>query len=221
MIDQIAPNNEFAFVLFLVILLLIGVLRQWERNRLTLFLRSFVNPNLVDTQLRQERAFSRLALFSFVLVLLVISTFFALLLHFYGLFLDFSFSGLLFSLLIAILLVTTARVAIYAFLAWLFSLERLQQFHMFHWLLTNTIQAALLLPLSVLLVFAPAWVHPHAATVGITVICVFYLIRVIRLSILSSVDFRVPLGYNLLYICALEIFPVIVVITVISRQIVG
>jgi hypothetical protein len=221
MIDRIDAQNEHVFLVFLFILLLIGLVRQWERERLTLFLKSFINSNLIDTQLRQERAFSRLAIFNFTIVVLVLSTFLALMFHQFHYFTDLSFIGLTAGLFIGLILLTTARVALYAFLSWLFNMESLQQYHTFHWLLTNSIQAIFLLPISILLAFGPSEMKEATAIAGLSALGIFYLFRVLRLSMLAGFDFRVPLTYNFLYICALEILPVVAIITVISRQFEG
>ena len=221
MIDRIDAQNEYVFLVFLFILLLIGLVRQWERERLTLFLKSFINSNLIDTQLRQECAFSRLAIFNFIIVVLVLSTFLSLMFHQFHFFEDLSFTGLTSGLVMGLILLTTARVALYAFLSWLFNMESLQQHHTFHWLLTNSIQAIFLLPISILLAFGPTEIKDATAIIGLAALGIFYLFRVLRLSMLSAFDFHVPVTYNFLYICALEILPVVAIITMISRQFEG
>ena len=127
-------NTNAPYVIFLIILFIFGLARQLEGDRLQLFFRSFLNTNLVDQQLRQERAFSRLAIFLFILVMMIIATYLTLYFHEIDLFLDFSFIGLFTGVIVSLAILTTFRVALYSLLAWLFNLEALQQHHTFHWL---------------------------------------------------------------------------------------
>lgn len=221
MIRNTVIGQEAEVLVFVLLLLLLSITRYSEETRLTLFLRSFTNANLVDQQLRQERAFSRLAILSFVIILLSTSAFIALAFHHFTLFLDFSFLGLMLFVLIGLILLTTARVALYAFIAWLFELDHLQQQHSFHWLLNNFILSLFLIPASILISFAPPLISTALVYAGLLVMSVFYTIRVLRLTSITHSSFHVPVQYNFLYICALEILPPLLVITLISRQIGG
>lgn len=214
-------NTNAPYIVFLTILLTIGLARLLEGERLQLFFRSFLNTNLVDQQLRQERAFSRLAIFLFILVMMIIATYLTLYFHEIDLFLDFSFTGLFTAVIVSLAILTTFRVALYSLLAWLFNLEGLQQHHTFHWLLTNVVLCSVLLPVSIVGFYGPTIIQSVFLQVGFWVIITFYVIRILRIAYISSTDFRVPLAYNFLYICALEILPLLVIATVISRQFVG
>lgn len=218
MIPQEILGREPEFIIYLLILLFIGVARQAEGERIGLFLRSFTSASLVDQQVRQERSFTRLALLVFVFVLLVLSVFLPHALHAHGYFPEFSFLGLMLTCLVLFLLATTGRVALYAFISWLFQMDELQQTHTFHWLLTNFILCILLLPIAILYSFGPAEIAVPIINAGLSLLVLFYVIRMVRLFYLASSTYRVPLVYNFLYLCALEILPPLLVITVVSRQ---
>ena len=211
--------TDAAFIVFLVIFFLIGLVRQLEGERFTMFVRSFANINLVDQQLRQERAFSRLAILLFVLVMAVIAAFLTSYFQQNNLLIDFSYLGLFTTVIVSLVVITTARVAIYSLLAWMFNLENLQQHHTFHWLLTNVILAAFLLPITISGVFGPELMQAFILDAGFWMLIAFYLLRVLRIGYITSSTFRVPVAYNFLYICALEILPLLVTAAVISRQI--
>ena len=216
-------NNADPFIFFIIcgILLLIGAARQLEGDRLSLFLRSFINGNLADQQLRQERAFSRIAMIAFFIVISSISLFGALSIHTFGLLLDFSFIGLFAVIFILLFLFTTLRVAVYAFFAWLFHLEKLQQHHSYHWLLVNLIGSFILIPISIGINYGPIDSKLTLALFGIALLAIINLIRIVRLFIVSSTAYSVPITYNFLYICALEILPLWVSTAVVLRQIGG
>lgn len=211
-------RQETEFVILMLMLLLLGFARQTERERLSLFIRSFTNPMLADHQIRQERSFTRFALLVFVVVLASLSTFGTLALQHFDFFDDFSFIGLFATLVIGIILLTLVRTSVYSAASWLFRLAPLQQMHTFHWLLTNFILSLVLLPLSALYLFGPAGLKDLWIYAGFGALAIFFSVRVLRLFYLSSNSFRVPLMYNFLYLCALEILPLLLSIAVILRQ---
>lgn len=211
MIEHLSTGRESEFIIYTLILLFVGFMSHFESDRMNLFIRSFTNTNLIEQQLRQERAFSRLALLAFIIVMMVISSFVVNALQFKGYFMDFSFTGLFLSVVLVLILITTARVALYAFLTWLFELEGLQEHHTFHWLLTNLIACMFLLPISMTYSFGPDSFKYWSISTGVVVLITFYAIRVFRLSYISSALFQVPTHYNFLYICALEIMPLLLV----------
>lgn len=211
--------TDAAFIIFLVILLFLGLIRTFEGERFKTFLRSLTNLNLIDQQLRQERAFSRLAILLFLLVMTVISAYLCILLQHQNLFTDFSYIGLFVSVFIALAIFTTLRVALYSLLAWVFKMELLQQHHTFHWLLTNVVLSLLLIPVSVIGLFGPPVIQGPLISFGLWLLLAFYLLRVLRVGYISSLLFRVPLAYNFLYICALEILPLCIAVVFVSRQV--
>lgn len=218
MLPQLTEGHEAQFIIYALILLFLGVARQAEGERIWLFLRSFSNVTLVDQQIRQERSFSRLALIVFVFSLLALSVFVSLALQEHGYFREFNFTGLMLSSLVFFLLFTTARVALYSLVAWLFQLDELYQHHTFQWLLSNFVLCLFLLPLSIVYSFGPTIVAPYVIHAGLAALAIFYMMRIIRLFYAASSGHRVPLMYNFLYLCALEILPPLLVITVVSRQ---
>jgi len=214
-------GREIEFLVLTLILLLLGITRQTERERFSLFIRSFTNPMLADQLVRQERSFTRFALLVFIITLASVSVFGALALQYLSFFEDFSFIGLFAALLIGFVLLTMVRTAVYSAASWLFALSYLQQIHTFHWLLTNFILSLMLLPFSALYFFGPANLRGLWVYGGLASLAIFFLIRVLRLFYISSNSFRVPLMYNFLYLCALEILPLLLSIAVILRQLGG
>lgn len=219
MIENHLPATESPFLILCAIVLFYALSRYAAGGRLQLFLRSFTNANLVEQQVRQERSFAGTALFSFVTVMLILAAFFASVFPSLGLLSDFSFAGRFVSLLIGLLLLTTFRAGVYAFISWLLDQNQLHQYHSFHWLLSNYILSLILLPTTVFIVFGPSELTEALVTLGMWLVAAFYLFRIVRFSLLSTIEFRAPIGYNFLYICALEISPLMLVISVISRQI--
>ena len=218
MIENPLPSQEAPFLILCGIVMFYAFSRYVAGSRLHLFVRSFLNENLVDQQIRQERSFAGTAVFAFLSVIAILSAFLASALPFFDLLTDFSYLGRFVSIVVCLLLLTTFRSGIYAFLTWLLDLNQLHQYHSFHWLLNNYLLALVLLPTSIFIEFGPSSFKEVLAYSGVGLILLLYAFRVGRFALLSTTAFRVPWAYNFLYICALEISPLMLVIAMISGQ---
>lgn len=218
MIEQVNNSNEAAFIVYLLILLILGIAKQSEGNRLGVFLNSFFNTLLVDQQLRQERAFVRVGSFVVVISLLITSVFITQLLEYYQLSGGFSFGALLSLVIIGLLLFSAFRMAVYTAFSWLFEVENLQVLHTFHWLLSSFLWALVLLPFSVLITFGNSSWTPYLLGTGLIIGGLLFVIRTFRVFGAGISNFRISLIYNIFYLCALEILPSITLIVVIFRQ---
>lgn len=217
-VEQSITDKSTEFLLILAVLMLLGILRQTDGQRLSLFIRSFINPSLLDQQVREERAFNKLAIPLFFAVLSTLSIFLSLSLERLGLLkeLEFIFSFAVVAMLI--LALTLLRGLFYLFLAYLFDLRKVLQAHASIWLLNNFILALLILPLTIIISFGSQPFSKELSLFGIALFFTFYLIRSIRLFTLTQRENHVPLLYNVLYLCALEIMPPIIIGVAILRQ---
>ena len=198
-------------------LALLGLMRQNEFARLGLFLRAFTNSSLISQQVREEKAFNRIAIPLVILVVSVLSFFFAKTLHHFNYFSDWSFLSLFFSLSVLIIALTALRSTIYFGLSVLFKLNYIHRAHIFHWLLNNFILALIILALNILYTFSPNMMGNTLIIIGLIMIVVLYLIRSFRLFTLFLAEACIPLLYNVLYLCALEFLPPTLVVMVVWR----
>ena len=216
-IDKVSQNHSIEFIMLTLFLSLLGLMRQNEFARLGLFLRAFKNSSLISQQVREEKAFNRIAIPLVILVVSVLSFFFAKTLHHFNYFSDWSFLSLFFSLSVLIIAVTALRSTIYFGLSVLFKLNYIHRAHTFHWLLNNFILALIILALNILYTFGPNMIDNTLIITGLIMIVALYLIRSFRLFTLFLAEARIPLLYNVLYLCALEFLPPTLVVMVVWR----
>lgn len=221
MIERSFQSNEIFFIIYVIIFLLLGILRQSERERFQVFIRSFTNANSIEQQIRQERSFLRVGIFVFLISLIITSVFLAQAMHFAGWLLSFSFGALFSLIIVGLLLFTAFRMAIYTALGWLFEVEDLQLIHTFHWLQSSFIWALILLPVSILFTFGSADWQAHWLHAGLIMGLILFLIRSLRVFSTAASGYRISVIYNIFYLCALEFLPLAVVIAVIFRQQLG
>jgi hypothetical protein len=218
-IERTTNGQNAEFLLIVLVLFILGVLRQSEGQRLGVFIRAFINPSLLDQQLRQERAFNRVAVPLFLTILGILSIFLSLSFEQLGMGAGFQFTFrlLMFALLLAGL--TLIRGVGYLFLAYLFDLRKVLSTHSTHWLLNNFILALIVLPISIGVAFGPPAFAKPLSIIGLALFLVFYIIRSLRLFGVTQQQIHVPLLYNVLYLCALEILPPAMVGMAIWRQV--
>jgi len=216
--ESVVHNRDPWFISFGLILLLLGIIRQSEGTRLRIFLRSFLNPSLLIQQVRQERAYNRVTLPILLIVIAVIGLFVFQALHQFGLMEIDAFSIGISTVIGVIIGVTVLRSLAYLGLALTFGLMGTYRMHNLQWLLHNFILALFLLPISIIIAFGPAqWTSP-LVYMGLGAILLTYLIRAFRLFGMAQSDIHTSWVYNVLYLCALEIMPPILVVVSVLRQ---
>lgn len=216
-LSQVLEDRDPWFITFILVLVLLSWVRQSEGLRLGIFLRSFINPSLLSQQVRQERAYNRVVIPLFFVVIVSLSLFLLHAEETFNLTLadNFTISFLLIaSLLIGI---TLARAIIYFSIAVLFGVSNLFRLHNLQWLLHNFMLALFLLPLSILYSYGPEswrliWIY-----IGLSAFVLTYVLRASRLFGLVQSEIQPPMMYNVLYFCALEILPPTLVVAGVLR----
>jgi hypothetical protein len=216
-ISSAAENHTIEFAILALLLLILGLIRQREYARLALFLRSFNNSSLVSQQVREEKAFNRIAIPIFFFVVFVMSYFFSKALQHFHLLQEWSFFSLFFAVCSAVLVITGIRASVYFALSLLFDLNYIHRAHSFHWLLNNFILSLIILCLNVVYTFGPEFLNNILIYCGLVLSGALYLVRTFRIFTLFLGEGRVPLFYNVLYLCALEFLPPILAITAVFR----
>jgi len=175
--------------------------------RLTSFMRSFFNQGLADQNVRQGKNFTRMSL---PLLVVNLGTVAYILTKWWTQTaneLDYSFHTYFLLVFAAVMLITAARFAFYAFLSWLFDLGPLFEKHTYTWMLNATVMSMLLLPAIVLVSFGPSDWQTLLLQLSIFLLGIFHLIRGFRIFFMLQKDGRTSLVYNIFYLCALEFLP--------------
>ncbi|MEQ9186740.1 MAG: DUF4271 domain-containing protein [Cryomorphaceae bacterium] len=217
-IESVVYNRDPWFISFALLLVVLGVVRQSEGARLSIFLRSFFNPKLLTQQVRMERAYNRVTLPVLLIVVVQLTLFtFQALVHF-DLMDPVPFLSGVGLITLVVIGVAIFRSTVYWILALTFDLMALYRRHNLQWLLHNFILALVLLPLSIVIAFGPVeWSEP-LLYIGICSFGLTYIIRAARLFGLAQSDIHTSWVYNVLYLCALEILPPIIVVVGVLRQ---
>ncbi len=213
-----SESHEIEFFLYVFILLMLGGVRLLEGPRLSNFIRSFMNPLLIDQQLREERSFNRISLVLILIMMMVHAMFFYLCLRHFQMFENWSTWLLIPTLMLLYFVLSAIRMAAYSGFAWVFEMGNFLNEYSYHWLLNNFLLSMALLPVSILESFGPTGWSDVLVKGGLILMGLTFLIRNARMSWIAGTTYRVPLIYNIFYLCGLEFLPLLLFITVAARQ---
>lgn len=220
-IETIVDSYTVEFTILTLLMLVLGLIRQSEYARVALFLRSFSNASLISQQVREEKAFNRIAIPIFFLVVAIMSFFFGKMFHHFNLLVEWTFISLFFIIYAGLLILTGLRALIYFSLSELFNLGYIHRVHSFHWLLNNFILSLIILALNIVYSFGPKDTHSMLIYSGLIALFFLSIMRSIRVFALFIAEARIPLFYNVLYLCALEFLPPLIVGAAVYRATLG
>ena len=218
MIEVPAQSNTIEFIMLGILLISIGFIRQSEGARMSLFIRSFVNESLASQQIRQERSFNRMAIPVFIISGFSVSLFVAQIAIQSDRFEGTHFLTAFIAVFASLSVLSAGRFAIYSGISWLFNLDKLMSIFSFNWLLNVFILALALIPISAFIAFGPKGWEYVLVQSGLMLLIGFYILRAVRMFSIVRKSFKVPLVFNLFYLCTLELLPLVIVISAISKQ---
>ena len=220
-VNTITEQNDPWFILFAVLLLVLGLMRQSEGERLRIFLRSFFNPLLLSQQVRQERAYNRITVPVFGFIIFTLSAFFLHLMDWLAWELPGGFWSRFGILVILLTSATLLRFVVYVGFSALFDLSSVLRLHNLQWLLHNFVMAIALLPITIVVTYGPASLFTPLMFIGLSILFSTYLLRAFRLFGMTQSELHTPLLYNVLYFCALEILPPVLIAVGVWREVVA
>ena len=213
-VNNITPD----WILYLIIVLLASLawIRVFYSSFLTTTLRSVINyqlsqniysdPGIVTKRLRQFLLF--FYFFSVGLWLYLVFTYFNLS------FFELSNVSLFFALLASIIVLYLLRTIIMRLTGYIFSRQSLYNEYLFHHFLINKVFGLAVLPFLLAIAYSK---EPYTEIMVWTSIGIFIIALIMRVIVAISYIFRnvVSKFYLILYLCTLEILPVLVIVRVI------
>lgn len=197
------------------ILLTMGLARYAAPDRFQLMIRSFFNPMLLQQHAREERGLNRITLLLLFMSLCSMSFFVAKALSLNG---AFEFLAVFSKVLPLLILISLVRYALYTGLANLFEVEALLHIHNFQWSINNIILSFAILPIGIFLTFGPEGLKSTFVLLGIAALSIFYIVRSLRLFTLMQSEGSISAVHNVLYFCALEFLPPIILAVAVVRK---
>lgn len=114
---------------------------------------------------------------------------------------------------LAILLIYLGKLVLIKLLEWIFASQEPLQEYLFTVFSFNKFLALALLPILILLNFTSITAAPIWLTVGFTLVAVAWMVRIVR-GLIIAVQNRIRGLYIILYLCALEIMPLLLFLKV-------
>jgi len=215
---RLRPKGE-PWVLWFVIFLLLffAVLRQAFSKEFLLIFHALFSSRTLNQVSREERLFSSWPfVFLYILLSFIIGTFLYFCQSYFN-FIDYDTSGFegLAVLSLAVFVFFTLKIISLKFMAFIFDLRRPVNDYISILFISYFNTAVLFLPLTIALCltpfrFAEMYIYTALAVTGL-----IFLTQFIRAGAVILSEYRFPIVYLLLYICALEICPLIILMKLI------
>ncbi len=210
--QELKENNAplWEIIVVLIALLLLAILRRTYSKKLSQYANAFVSNRFIGQLTREERSSESMTVILFETLYFVIVAIFSS--ELYVLinpdFLLHGFNGFaLFALLF--LALHLLKVFINNLIGWLLGMSAVINDFQFFNFLSHAATAVFLLPVAVLVLFSPLSSYLLIGG-GLIIIALLYAYRIIRLTLRFWQEKSFLLKYFILYICGLEILPVLI-----------
>jgi hypothetical protein len=213
-------GQGFLFAIVLGVLLFLTVLVTMSRNLISRIYQSFLNDTVLKTLYRERGPLTSsfyIALYAMFLVNL--GVFFFLILFNYNKIFNHSQLYTLFYCIIGVAVIFTGKHALLKLLAFIFPINKEMNLYSFIIVVFGILIGLILAPVNVFLAYADtstAQIMIVATSVGILGIYAFRSLR----SLILAQNYILPNFFHfLLYLCAVEIAPILIILKMLSKYI--
>jgi hypothetical protein len=215
-------NQDGLFILFIVIALLIGWINIFHRKRLVQLLNAFFITRIINQLIREEnsllqRVFTAVSIL-FVLVLTIFSYQAAM---FYKIsFFSINQQFLLFIFcILAVSIIYFSKFVIISLVSYLFDAEKLTRNYFYNTFLINNFVGLILLPIILLIAYNRLIPADLLIKAGAFIFIASFIYRITRGVVIAIADGTYSVFHILLYLCTLEILPILFLIKLIKESI--
>ena len=214
---KMGSSRSFLVLVSIIDFVLLTILVVLFRNYFVRVYNGFVNDNLLG-QLYRERAtglgipfLSLYSLYFFNLGWLVF-----LALKFFKADLPYSDSRLLLLCMFGVMVITILRHLVLSFIAFAFPVDNEARLYSFSINIFNVVVGVILIPVNLFVAMAPGNLSRGVLYIGFVVVILLYLFRSIRGLLIANRYLTFYKFHFLLYICTVEIAPLVVLYKLIS-----
>lgn len=213
---EVSPNWLIAIIL--CNLSLVAVLRVFFGKRLYLIFNAFFSNRFTDQLAREERSSSNVSnlLLDGIYILNLALFLYLGIKEFTNAFSSLSAGVLYFTLSLLVLAFIIAKWLFMFLFGWMFDFEETISLLLFQRFLTHSVAGIVLIPIVVISVFYNGNVRVVWYFMA-SLFVIMFLFRLLRIVFQVGVFKKMSVKYIILYICALEILPVLILTKLISN----
>jgi hypothetical protein len=209
--DFYKESKDWIIILLLFVLFIISWLRLAYFKSLHQILKSAYNFQFSQKYYRERNTISvRVSLILNVISILNLSLFMYFAFNYLNIFL-FEFKGVIYYLMLCVILslIYIGKYLIYKGLGWLLLFQKYFSEYLYNFFIYQKILGVLILPFIIGIPFMPVVFLPGLINISLILILFFLIIRTLR-GIILSFKLKVSILYIFLYLCALEILPILI-----------
>ncbi|MHB1921240.1 MAG: DUF4271 domain-containing protein [Chitinophagaceae bacterium] len=216
--ETIRPHSssEFLFYLLTGIILVLAIIRQTYSKYFIDLFRAFLNPTLSNRQLKDQLSQTPLpSLLLNIFFAISAGTYFFLMLRYFKFIESYDPLLVVATLVILVGLVYLVKFLLLRICGWLFGIRELVDGYLFILFLINKITSILLLPFLVILAFCSPNITFWSVYISISLIMLLIAYRYMRSYGLVKNHISFSKFHFILYLCAFEIAPVLIIAKVV------
>ncbi|PID93054.1 MAG: hypothetical protein CSA95_08900 [Bacteroidetes bacterium] len=203
--------HEWTFIILLFLLIGIAISLYHFHRRFYQFIQAFFKYHTLN-QLRREGNFmmERLGVTLYTIFLVGISIFTYQAITYFKVFsLPPGHGSVVFlKILVGFLLFFFLKSAIYYLVGWVFNTQKSAYLLILDDYLIKSFNGLILLPILFISTYYPS---PTLFYIGLTVLSIIFIYRILRASLINREDSQISLFYLFLYLCSLEVVPVVAI----------
>ncbi len=207
--DLKVSNHNILLVFSILILLLLAALLTVDRSMITKFYRAIANDNYLRFLFREYRSMPWLYWFYFLLFSLNLGFFLYLLASHLNTYYEPTMLLLLGCIGVILLVYLTKHVVLHV-LSQIFPVEKEAHLYGFVTMLVNNLLGLVLVPVNLLVAFAPLAVAKWALWLGVAAVLLLYFFRQLKGLFISGKFIALYQFHFFLYLCTAEIAPLLI-----------
>jgi hypothetical protein len=211
------PGGLWVHAIVLICFTLLVVLRVYDFRRISMLVQGFVRPAAVATLYREESALTSRVSFFLIVNFILMSTLFLWQAAAYSSELDIQPVAALW-IALTIFGVYVVKIISTRMLGFVFEVKEAAREYAYNIVLFNKTVGLLLFPVTLLLAYARQIPSSWLIGLGLGLWGLVLLYRLLRLSFIGFSVRGVSIFYIILYLCTLEILPVLVIIKLLIKQ---
>ncbi len=213
--------DSFLFTVMMICLILLAVLLTLFRGLFAKIYRAIFNDNMLNQLYRENVGKSLPYIIIYCMFFINLGIFLLLLLKHYGLPEPDSYWKYLGQLILGITALFVLKHMVLSIIAYIFPVEKEAQLYSFTIMIFGIMLGLILAPVNLFLAYAPPYITQWLVYLTFAIIVTLYSLRTLRGLFMTNKYLLFHKFHFLLYICTVEIAPVLVLAKLIIKQLEG
>ncbi len=203
------PRKEFYVIILIIITLLFAWINLHYKKSIGMYLQAMYNSSVTQRLFVQTSVLiKQINIATFILFILNTSLFIVLMIEILNINLQINNIVLFLIFILLLLILYLIKFLFYKFLGNIFGISKKVGEYYFGTFIYNKVFGIILMPINIILPFIDANIAIFMVESTIILASILFIVKLLK-SIFIAINIKFPIVYLILYLCALEILPVL------------